>query len=164
MEFIFESFDFTSKIYFFIIKILQDINSNIPLKVSAMNIIPFLLKYGKRAEKEDLIKFLDKEILFNKSFYNRRLYLTFLEHAIKNFSFFSLVYFQIVENFVKLLQDNNIIISKVLSLLKNVIPFIYLDSKLKYILLDKIDILRKINTNDYEVNRVENFILFFLRL
>ena len=77
MEFIFESFDFTSKIYFFIIKILQDINSNIPLKVSAMNIIPFLLKYGKRAEKEDLIKFLDKEILFNKSFYNRRLLIFF---------------------------------------------------------------------------------------
>lgn len=160
VEILFENFEFTSKIYIIVMKFLNDENSNVPLKNSAIKLMPYLLKFGKKIEKEDILKFLEKEIIENKNFYKRRLYFPFFEEAIKIFSINSLMNYQIIDNVLKFFNDNKLMQSKLIKILDSIYPLILSESRIKFIINNKLDNLKKMKNGDIELSRVN--IIYFI--
>jgi hypothetical protein len=154
IDVLFHKFVFTTKLYNLVIKFLLDENSNVPLKNAGMKILAYLLKYCKKVEKEEILKFLEKEIIENKCFYKRRLYFPFFEEAIKTFSISALLNNQIIDNVLKFFNDNKLLQAKLIMLLKLFYPLIFSESRLKFIVNSKLDNLKKMGNFDHEITRV----------
>ncbi len=161
IEILFYKFVFTSKLYEFVMKILNDDNYNIPLKNSAMSFLPYILKYGKKSEKEEILKYVEREILENKNFYKRRIFFSFFEEAIKIFSVSTLLNNQIIDNALKFFNDNRLMQSKLITILKNFYPLIHSDTRLKFIINNKLDNLKKLGIFDYEIKKVKQIKFLF---
>lgn len=102
---------------------------------------------------EDVLKFVEVEILTSKNFYNRRLYLNFFEELAKSFSYKYLFDKGQIEQLMKLINDNNQILPKLLKLIKNFFPLV-MDDKIKFMVFSKLEVLRKKIQNN-EVNDKE---------
>lgn len=166
LEVMFIKFEFTTKLYLMVISFLLDENSNVPLKNSAMRILPYLLKYGKKSEKEEILKFLEKEIMENNNFYKRRLYFSFFEEAINIFSINTLLNYQIIDHILKFFNDNKLMQSKLVITLKLFYPLILSESRVKFIINNKLDNLKKMKNFDYEMSKVKlnNIIYTYLSI
>ncbi len=164
IQVLFDKFEFTTKLYLIVMTFLNDENSNVPVKSSAMKILPYLLKYGKKIEKEYILKFLDKEIIENKNFYKRRLYFPFFEEAIKIFSINTLLNYRIIDNILNFFNDNRLMQSKLVTTLKSFYPLILSESRTKFIINNKLDNLKKFRNFDYELSKVRYMSFLFIRI
>ena len=157
IEILFEKFIFTSKLFGMVMKFLQDENANNLLKSSSMKTLVYILKFCKKIEKEEILKFIEKEIVENKSFYKRRLYFMFFEEAIKIFSISTLINYHIIDYIFKFLNDNTVILAKVIKMMKYIYPLICNDVRLKFIINTKFENLKKMVNLDMEIKKVKNF-------
>lgn len=154
IEILFYKFEFTSKLYGIVMKFLIDENSNVPLKSSVMKFLPNLLKFGKKVEKEEIIKYVEREILESKNFYKRKLFFNFFEESIRIFSISTLLNYQIIDHVIKFFNDNRLMQSKLISILKYFYPLIFSESRIKFIINNKLDNLKKMGNYDYEITKV----------
>ena len=117
--------------------------------------------------KEEILKFVESEIFSNKNFYIRRLYLYFFKELLCKVSYKFLSEKGFIDNFMKFINDNNLILTKFFRILKKIIPLIT-EVKTKFLIYNKLEILRKdINTKlliDTELIFVRNFYLFSRQL
>lgn len=154
LEVLFDKFEFIAKLHEMVMRFLCDDNTNVPLKNSAIKILPYLIKFGKKAEKEEILKFIEKEVIENKNFYKRRLYFPFFEEAIKIFSISTLLSLQIIDHILKFFNDNKLLQSKLIKMLKIFYPLVFNESRIKFIINNKLDNLKKMRSLDLEMNRV----------
>lgn len=115
-------------------------NDCFDIKIEAVKMFAKITK--SRIIWDDLMKFVEVEILHSKNYYNRRLYLYFFEEMIKNHSFKLLTERGQIEELMKLLNDNNQILSKFLRIIKLFFPLVT-DNKIKFLVYNKIETIRK---------------------
>jgi hypothetical protein len=156
-EFLFQSADFTSKIFIFITRIIKDENLNIPSHQALIENFPFLIKYGLKSEKDEISRILLREIIESNSFYERRLFFPYFQSALKVFSISFLIHNHTIENFLKLLDDNKLIQAKCIGTLKDFYPLLVNDTKIKLHLADKLEEIKKVIPIDYEIKSVKIF-------
>jgi len=161
-EFLFQSTDFTSKIFIFITRMLKDDNLNIPVHQALIEIFPFLIKYGLKSEKDEINRIVQREIFESRSFYKRRLYLTYLQSSLKVFSMSFLIHNHTMENFLKMFDDIKLIQSKCVCMIKEFYPLLINDTKIKPNLANKIEEIKKIIPIDFEIKRVKLILNNFL--
>jgi hypothetical protein len=118
-----------------------------------------LMKYAKENDREEILNFVYKTYFESNNFYNRRLYLTFVEECFEVFSICYLKEKGVISYMIKFLKNPNdkFLIGKTLEFLKICFPLINKDDKLVFLIFNKIQNLRK--TNDSEIIKV-NFIIF----
>lgn len=161
IEVLFEKTIFTTKLYDITMKFLLDENSNVRVKTAVMKAMPYLLKFCKKSEKDEIIRYIEKEVIESKSFYKRRLYFPFFEESIKVFCIASLLNYQIIDYVLKFFNDNKLMQAKLIKILKYFYPLIFTEMRIKFIINSKLDNLRKMGNFDYELTRVKflNFIV-----
>lgn len=115
-------------------------NDCFEIKIESVKILAKIAK--SKLIWDDSIKFIETEILISKNYYNRRLYLYFFAELIKNFSFKFLTEKGQIDELMKLINDNNQILSKFLQIIKFFIPLV-IDDKIKYLIYNKLETLRK---------------------
>ncbi len=103
-------------------------NECFEIKIDAVKIMAKICK--SRIIWDEVIKFVEVEILTNKNFYIRRLYFYFFKELTSNFSFKFLNDKRQIDELMKLINDNNQILPKFLILIKNIFPFVE-DDKIK---------------------------------
>lgn len=134
-----------SSLDLFVLKIFEVakklfLNDCFEIKIDSVRI---LAKLGKsKLIWDELIKFIETEILNSKNYYNRRLYLYFFEELTNNFSFKFLNEKGQIEELMKLINDNNQILSKFLKIIKLFFPLVS-DDKIKFLIYNKIEAVRK---------------------
>ncbi len=149
-----ENFLFTTKLYNIIMKFLNDQNSVLPLKNVSMKILAHCLRFCKKIEKDEIIRYLEKDIIENKNYYIRRLYFPFFQEAINIFSISALIQYQFFDIILKFLNDNKLIQAKIISNLKDFYPLIFTESRIKFMVNSKMDNLKKLGNFDYEITKV----------
>jgi len=152
--FLMEKFIFTTRLHNVVMKFLIDENSVLPLKNTSMKILAHCLRYCKKTEKDEIIRYLEKEIIDSKNYYIRRLYFPFFQEAISIFSISALMQYQIFENILKFLNDNKLMQAKIISNLKDFYPLIFTESRIKFLVNNKMDNLKKMGNFDYEITKV----------
>jgi len=149
------------KIFNFAKKFL--INECFEIRIESMKIIAILSR--SKIYWEEGIKFIDMEISKNKNYYIRRLYCYFFQELLRLFSYKFLNEKGQIEEFMKLINDNNQIISSFFNLLKLIFPLIE-DDRYKFQIFNKLESLRKQITEkqitDYEFIKVKFFCYFFV--
>ena len=149
-----EKFVFTTRLLNVVMKFLYDDNAVLPLKNISMRTLAHLLRYCKKTEKDEICRFLEKEIIDSKNYYVRRLYFPFFEEAISLFSISALLQFQIFDNILKFLNDNKLMQAKIISKLKQFYPLIFSENKFKFMVNSKLDNFKKLGNLDYEITKV----------
>lgn len=150
-----EKFVFTSRLLVVTMKFLYDENNVYPLKIISIKTLAYLLRYCKKTEKDDIMRFLDKEIMESKNYYVRRLYFFFFEESRKILSSTSLMQFQIYDGILKFLNDNKLNQARIIGILKTFYPLIFSESRIKLLINNKIDNLKKLGNFDYEITKVK---------
>lgn len=133
-------------------------NECFEIKIDSVKILAKICK--NKTIWEDVIKFVEVEILTNKNYYNRRLYFYFFQELTKNFSYKFLNEKGQIDELMKLMNDNNQIFPKFLKLINIFFPLV-VDDKIKFLIYNKLEILRKQINNkeiiDKEVIQVRSF-------
>jgi hypothetical protein len=141
-QFVLKIFEIAKKLFF---------NDCFETKIDSVKILAKLCK--SKLIWDDLIKFIDSNILTSKNFYNRRLYLYFFEELIKNLSYKFLTEKGQIEELMKLINDNNQILSKFLKIIKLFFPLVT-DDKIKFLIYNKLEAVRK-QIKNKEINDKE---------
>ncbi len=136
---LFENSELTSKIYNFIVILLKDQNqekdlkliNNYKTKKSAIKVLPLILKYSYRSNREEIIKWLESEIVQNSSYFKRRLFLTFFKSSCKLLSVNFLKELGIISIALNFFSDLDIVLPRLIKTLNSIFPIIYDDIKLK---------------------------------
>jgi hypothetical protein len=149
-----ENFVFTTRLYIVVMKFLYDQNSVLPLKNVSMKTLAHCLFFCKKSEKDNIIRYLEKEIIDSKNYYKRRLYFPFFQEAISLHSISSLMQYQIFDHILKFLNDNKLMQAKVILNLKDFYPLVFTDNRIKFLINSKIDNLKKMGNVDYEIIKV----------
>lgn len=148
-----KAFNYTLEYFFteeftpcFISFLIQHLSKeNYQLQNEITKIFAKLMKYFK--VREEILKLINTELYNNKSFYKRRLYLTFFEACLEIFSIKFVTEMGILENFLKIFDEsgnkNCIVLAKAISILKDFYPLIDQDYRLKFILMNKLEVVRK---------------------
>jgi len=129
--FVHKIFDIAKKLF---------LNDCFEIKIESVKILAKISK--SRLIWDELMKFIDGEILSNNNYYNRRLYLYFFEEMIKNLSFKFLNEKGQIEELMKLINDNNQILSKFLKIIRLFFPLVS-DDKIKFLIYNKLETIRK---------------------
>lgn len=116
------------------------INDCFEIKIDSVKILAKICK--SRIIWEEVIKFVENEILNSKNYYNRRLYLYFFEELKMNFSYKFLYDKGQIDELMKLINDNNQILGKLLRLIQIFFPLV-IDDKTKFLIYNKLELLRK---------------------
>ncbi len=152
--FVHKLFDLAKKIF---------LNDCFEIKIDSVKI---LAKLGKsKLIWDDLIKFIEGNILTNKNYYIRRLYLYFFEELMRNFSYKFLNEKGQIEKLMNLNNDNNQILSSFLKTIKLFYPLVTED-KMKGLLCNMLGAVRKRINNkeiiDREVIQVGNKLSLYI--
>jgi hypothetical protein len=156
-----ENFLFTTKLYNIVMKFLNDQNSVLPLKNVAMKILAHCLRFCKKTEKDEIIRYLEKDIIESKNYYIRRLYFPFFQEALNIFSISALMQYSIFDIILKFLNDNKLIQANIISNLKDFYPLIFTDNRIKFMINSKMENLKKLGNFDYEITKV---LIFYIKL
>jgi hypothetical protein len=132
-------FDLQLKKIFNLAKILLK-NECLEIKIESIKIFSILSKSNNFWD--EVINYVNVEIIRSKNYYYRRLYCDFFSELLKIFSYKFLNERGQIEEFVKLLNDNNQILSSFFKILKIFFPLINED-KYKFLILNKLENLRK---------------------
>jgi len=128
------------------------------IKIDSVKILAKICK--SKLIWDDVMKFVETVMLNNKNYYNRRLYLYFFEELSKNFSYKFLKDKGQIDEFMKLITDNNQILPKFLRLIKIFFPLV-IDDKIKFLIYNKLELVRKKiqnkEINDRELIEVNYF-------
>jgi len=170
-ENLFENYEFVVKIHSFTLTILKqtDTNENIPESSSysncisknykvvrqAFKILALIAKYSAKNIKDEIFKYIEKEVVNNRSFYKRRYYFPFLKKSIEIFSISFLKEHFMIDYTLKFLSDYNLLIKISLIMFKKIFPLIYDDLKIKSNFEGKLEKLRGL-CNDFETRKVNN--------
>lgn len=103
--------------------------------------------------RDEILKFIELEIFSSKNFYNRRLYLFFFEEMLNIFSYKFLKEKGLVDDFMTLLNDNKLILTKFFKITKIFFPLIKED-RIKFLFLNKLEYLRK-EINNKQLSDIE---------
>ena len=154
-------FDIQFKKIFNLAKLLLK-NECLEIKIESIKILTILSKSNNFWD--EVINYVNVEIIKSKNYYYRKLYCNFFSELLRIFSYKFLNEKGQIEEFVKLLNDNNQILSSFFKILKFFFPLINED-KYKFLILNKLENLRKQIKenilNDFELIKVIKFFLFF---
>lgn len=166
-EIIFENNEFLNKIYPFVLDLLRitekdtcNLNKNYKVIKVACKVLTFILKYSYKNIREDIIKFVEKEFVESKSFFRRRYFIPFFIKCVEIFSILYLKDNLLLDLFVKFINGSSCLFRNLTPILKNLVPLITEDIKLKNIIFSKLEEIRNV-TNDREIIRVK--LLFYFR-
>ena len=112
-----------------------------------------VVKYASKAIKEEILKYVEKEVIGNKSFYKRRYYFSFFKKSLEILSVSFLKENGLVDNLLKFLSDSNLFTKNSLKFVREIFPLIYDDAKIKSIIENKLDKIRGANY-DFETQKV----------
>ncbi len=171
-ESIFDNVDFLLKVHPFTFNLIKQadtgnneafanmnsIAKNYKVIKQAFKVLALVMKYASKATKEEILKYLEKEVVGNKSFYKRRYYFSFFKKSLEILSVSFLKENGLVDNLLKFLSDLNLFTKNSLKYVREVFPLIYDDAKIKSIIENKLDKIRGGN-NDFESQKV-NFTHF----
>lgn len=123
-----------------------------------MKLLANVIRHSRENQREEIFKFLDKEIFSSESFFVKRLYLACIEQMIKIFSYSFLKEHQVIKNLMTFFNyaDNvkfSTFTCKLLELLKIIFPHLEDDSKLKFVIFNNLESIRK-NNKDLELRNV----------
>jgi hypothetical protein len=171
-ENLFENYEFVLKIHPFTFILIKQVDSNINLADSsscsncvaknykvlkqAFKILAIVVKYAAKNIKEEIIKYIEKEFVNNKSFYKRRYYFPFFKKSMEIMSISFLKENSLVDYLVKFLSDTNLFIKSSLDLIKKIFPLIYDDLKIKSNIELKLEKLRGVGS-DFETHKVNKY-------
>jgi hypothetical protein len=129
--------------------------NNYQIQKNGIKLLGKLLRHLSKTSREDIIKYMI-DISNSKVFYTRRLFFPFFETIVEQYSFKFLSEYSLIEKIMKFLSDNNILsLICFFRLLPKFYYFISNDSKLKYQLEYKMEILKK-DSKDRELQQVKN--------
>jgi hypothetical protein len=131
--------DFSNKYLNFIKK--QSKSINFQIQNEAIRHYTKIFKYSKN--KSDLLKYIDAEIFYSKCFYKRRLYFQFFFSCLELFSIKFIKEKGIIDNLLKFFDDNFLFLNKLLTILPTFFPLINDDTRLKFVVMNKLENLRK---------------------
>lgn len=133
------------------------LNECFEIKILAVKIMAKVCR--SKIFSDDIFKFVEIEILTDKNFYNRRLYLYFFEELIHLFSYKLLKEKGVIDELMKLINDNHQILGKFFYVVKLFFPLVN-DDNIKFIIFNKLEILRKQINNkeivDFELTQVSH--------
>jgi hypothetical protein len=130
---------------------------NYLIQIEAIKLCVKLMKYAKENSREEILKYVNFEFLENNNFYYRRLYFSFIEECIDNFSICYLKEKGLILNLIKFLSlkegCNKNLIGKTLKFFQQCFPLFHNDDKLVFLSYNKLELLRK-TTLDREIINV----------
>jgi hypothetical protein len=133
----------------FLKKLLK--NEKFEVQKHILKILVKFLKFNKN--KEDILKYTEKDLLKSISYYDRRLYLVFFEHCLDRISMDLIKECGILDNYFSLLNDNNFILLKIIQTLPIFYFFVADHTSIKFIVMTKLGNLNK-TSKDLEIKRV----------
>jgi hypothetical protein len=132
-------------------------NEHCEVQRKSIKLIVLFVKYSSLNYSNELLKIFQKDYLESEVFYIRRIYFLFYEELFNQMSFNFLKENELIDNILKLFDDNTLLISKLLKHLIQLYPLLESDNRLKFILLNKLEALRKRINNedlkDFELER-----------
>lgn len=138
-------------------------NECLEIQKESIRIFSILSKAKNLLFWDEVIKFVDLEIIKNDNYYNRRLFCDFFSENLKIFSFKFLSEKGQIEEFFKLLNDNYQMLTRFFKILKNFFPLVT-DDKFKFLTFSKLEKFRKMIKDkkiiDNELIRVKLFLVF----
>ncbi len=129
---------------------------NYLIQVEAIKLCVKLMKYAKENYREEILKYVNFEFLENNNFFYRRLYFSFIEECIDNFSICYLKEKGLILNLIKFLSlkegCNKYLIGKTLKIFQHCFPLFHKDDKLVFLLYNKLELIRKTSLDREIIN------------
>lgn len=123
------------------------LDGNLQIATQAVRLLSIVLKYSRKCEKEDILRFIDKNLFDNESFYRRRVHPLFIEACSNHFSIQFMKENGIIDHFISTLSGNSIIACKGIALMAKIYPLIADDNRLRFMVMNKLEQLRKEGTD-----------------
>ena len=163
---LFQNDEFNIKIFSQVKRLVKE--ENLQVKIECMKILAKVIKFSGKIIKEEVLKYIESEIINSKSFYTRKLFFYFFEDCLEILSLNFIKEKNLIDNLFKLFSENNIyFIIKVLSFIPSIYHSLYEDSKLKNVISSRIEYSKNNYSKDLimcqSIKNTEYFISKFSR-
>jgi len=163
---LFQRDDFNNKLYIHIKRLLKE--ENLQVKNECLKLLARLIKYGGKTLKEEVLRYIDLEIVSSKSYYTRRLYFVIFEECLETISLSSLKEKNLIDYLMRLFNENNMfMICKVLSFIPSIYYCIYEELKIMNMINARIELVKMTYPKDVltmqTLKRTEEFINKFCK-
>jgi hypothetical protein len=163
---LFQKDDFNNKLYTHIKRLLKE--ENLQVKNECLKLLARLIKYGSKSMKEEVLKYIDQEIVNSKSYYTRRLYFVIFEECLEIISLSCLKEKNLIDYLMRLLNENNMfMICRVISFIPSIYYCIYEELKIINMINARIEFGKSTYPKDFitmqTLKRTEEFINKFCK-
>ena len=133
-------------------------NENLQIKTDAIKLLAKTLRYSNRSQTDDIMKYIENEIIGSKTTYCRRLFFVFFEVCLKIFSISYIKEKRLINLLIRLMEDNINIANKALSLVPKFYILIIDDVKLVNFINSGVKYIKNLYIKD--IFTAENLILY----